>query len=132
MRCSATTHRGTACQNSTTYGFDVCDVHGGSKKDFEAIRERARENLEEAATTAVDTLVELMEDDYPASVRLAAARDVLDRVGLQATQRLEVTHIDDSDIDREIARLMEAMAPGGESQATVGPDLEDIPEDATG
>ncbi len=72
------------------------------KKDKEVValmRELQREAIEYAknaitygSVRAVETINELMSEMAPPQVRLAAAKDILDRLGFKAAERSEVTH----------------------------------------
>lgn len=88
-RCVATNHKtGERCQNYAIKGGSVCRYHGGAVK---RVKERARLRILEAADPAAAKLVELMKNHrVPPQVQLAAARDLLDRAGLNTVQQIEV------------------------------------------
>lgn len=67
----------------------------------------------------------LLEGAESESVKLAAVKDLLDRVGLGATRKSEATvtvHEGDSDLDRSIERLLADMASRSESGTAVAAD----------
>ena len=69
-------------------GGNVCRMHGGGAPQ---VRRRAQERILAAADTAAARLIEFMNDRrVPWPVRLTAARDLLDRAGLNAKTTVEV------------------------------------------
>lgn len=122
MKCTAHRTDGHPCQAKAIKGGTVCRVHGGSAPQVKA---KAMQRLLQAADPAAAQLVELALRGGTESVKLQAIRDLLDRAGLQAAQKIEaeVTHHDgDSDLDREIERLLETMASREESSSTLETD----------
>lgn len=70
-------------------GATVCRMHGGSAPQVRAkAEERIRQIAEQQAIPRIASLIDSAESDY---VRLAAARDMLDRAGFGAKQKLEHT-----------------------------------------
>ncbi len=69
----------------------------------------------DGAQMALDTLLKLAEQSTSDTVKLAAAKDILDRSGYQAVQRVEQTHIEQSstaELERELKVLLgEEEAP---------------------
>jgi hypothetical protein len=56
------------------------------------VRRRAQQRLDEASDIAVVQILNIMRDEkVPANVRLAAARDILDRASVAGAQRVEVS-----------------------------------------
>lgn len=83
-RCSAHKKTGEQCKNPPVLGAAVCRYHGAGAP---AVRQKAMERLVMASLPAVKRLIEFTDDEQvPYSVRLAAARDLLDRGGLGAAQ----------------------------------------------
>lgn len=99
---------GRRCKRAAILGGTVCVKHGGGAPQ---VRAKANERILEMVNPALATLARLVSDGEVAdNVKLAAVKDVLDRAGLTAKQVVEVTHHDgDSELDDEIARLMERM-----------------------
>lgn len=109
-RCHARTSAGNPCRKFAIRGATVCGTHGGSAPQVKA---KAQQRLLEAADPAAAMLVHLALNGENETVRLNAARDILDRAGLSPKQLIEatVTHHDgDSELDRSIAELLDAIA----------------------
>lgn len=114
VRCtakSATT--GEQCKKWAIRGHHVCTSHGGLSPQ---VRGKAEENIRElilaAAPTAFRTLLEMAATAQSESVRVAAARDLLDRAGHGATskQALELTQPgQETDLDRDIKTLVASL-----------------------
>ena len=94
-RCTAKSKRsGDLCGNFALKGHRTCAFHGGKtpialEKAKEAI-ERSDLELRGLSTKAVAVLRALLDEGNSESVMLGAAKDVLDRGGLKAKDRLEV------------------------------------------
>jgi len=86
------------------------------RKQFQAeIKSRTELKMMDGAQMALDTLLKLAEQSTSDTVKLAAAKDILDRSGYQAVQRVEQTHIEQSstaELERELKVLLgEEEAP---------------------
>lgn len=96
-RCTAhVTGQDRQCENAAIKGGNVCPAHGGRAAQ---VRLAAQRRLLELAEPAIAAMQRAMEDDNP-KVRVAAvaaARDILDRAGLAATQKIEVETMVSSD-----------------------------------
>lgn len=88
QRCGKHTRSGRDCHNWAIRGGTVCRMHGGAAPQVKA---KAEDRLRAMVTPALDRLEKLIEDESP-SVALSAVKDVLDRAGYGAKQRLEVYH----------------------------------------
>ena len=66
----------------------MCRMHGGRAPQVQAA---AAERLKALAGRAVDVLEDFLEDTESGALRLAAARDVLDRAGYKATEKVDLT-----------------------------------------
>ena len=87
--CTATNRWGGPCQRPPIRGGTVCATHGGRAPQVKA---RARQRLDEASDKAAFALVQMLQDEtIPPAVRLGAVKDLLDRAGLNGTQKVEVT-----------------------------------------
>jgi hypothetical protein len=130
-RASGMTER---CKRWALMGSDKCPKHIGFghlatvQEARQRVIERGRARLVLGSEDAIDTLLELVKD-APAAVRLKAATEVLDRVGITAKQEVEVnvTHtVDDTaQVVRErLERIASRVNPGeGEVlELTEGPD----------
>jgi phage terminase small subunit len=80
------------------------------KKQFQQeIKARTELKMMDGAQMALDTLLKLAEQSTSDTVKLAAAKDILDRSGYQAVQRVEQTHIEQSstaELERELKVLL--------------------------
>ena len=80
------------------------------RKQFQSeIKARTELKMMDGAQMALDTLLKLAEQSTSDTVKLAAAKDILDRSGYQAVQRVEQTHIEQSstaDLERELKVLL--------------------------
>jgi len=65
----------------------VCRMHGGAAPQ---VKRAAEERIRELVDPALNRLAKLI-DDLSAPVALAAVKDVLDRAGYGAKQRIELT-----------------------------------------
>lgn len=101
VRCNYIFHdkherAGERCMRWSLRGSLLCYTHGGrgNLKHAEeyrlAIIESARLQLIEGAGDAVDTMLYLMRHSGADNVRLKAATEVLDRVGIKTADQLEV------------------------------------------
>ena len=80
-RCHAHNRQGLQCGKTSVPGARVCRMHGGL---IPRVQIAAAERIKRLAPRAVDVVEELMGDKQPPVVRLAAARDILDRAGVRA------------------------------------------------
>ena len=83
--CTAHRTNGEACKAHSIRGGTVCAVHGGRASQ---VRERAARRLAELAWPAVQRISKLIDNRNP-QVALAAAKDVLDRTGFKAIERVQ-------------------------------------------
>ena len=88
-QCTAHRKGGGECRAQAVAGTNVCRVHGGNAPQ---VRRRAAQRLLEASDSAAALLVKIVDDErLPVEVRLKAARDLLDRAGLGAKERVELS-----------------------------------------
>ncbi len=114
-RCTAHSKRtGEPCGNWSIRGGTVCRKHGGAAKQT---KEAAARRIFAAADRAAAAIVGLMEDrETPHAVKLAAARDLLDRAGLSMRNELTVEVKPwEGVIDRIIVDVDPAELPAGPS-----------------
>jgi hypothetical protein len=94
-QCTAKSKRSQKrCGKYAMKGQSVCRMHGGAaplamKKAQEAV-ERADMRLRGLSDKAVDKLEILIDNADSETVMLSAAKDILDRAGLKAKDRVEV------------------------------------------
>ena len=99
LRCTGITRNGPRagkrCGREATLGTHVCEKHGASLPVVKEAAARRREELYlrllQGGGTAVDTLMDLMDNAQSEAVRLGAAKDVLDRAGVRGGSELDVT-----------------------------------------
>ena len=94
-QCTATSKRThEQCGKYAMKGQQVCRFHGGATQRSRAkaaeMVERAELRLRGLSDKAVDRLEGLIDGADSESVVLAAAKDILDRAGLKAPDRVEV------------------------------------------
>ena len=93
-RCTATNRAGQPCGKYSMRGGTVCRAHGGASPQALAKAERMVElaelKLRGLAGPAVATLEDLVANASSEAVRLAAARDLVDRSVGKATERIHV------------------------------------------
>jgi hypothetical protein len=91
MQCSAKRSNGTTCTRHAINGGNVCYVHGGAAPQ---VKQSARERIAAMVDPALGVLYNAMkikEKGKPMPLAVAAARDVLDRAGYKATDKLVIT-----------------------------------------
>lgn len=87
-QCVAHRKNGDRCKRPASHGTTVCASHGARAPQ---VRRRAQQRLDEASDIAVVQILTIMLDlKLAPQVRLAAARDVLDRASLTGTQHSSV------------------------------------------
>lgn len=121
-----TAHRangsGEQCKAHAMQGSRVCVVHGGKARQ---VRERAARRLEELAWPAAVRIGKLIDHRNP-NVALAAAKDVLDRNGFKAIERVQ----QDGRILIEV-ELVDRIAPLPRALTNGVVDIGDAPDSAT-
>lgn len=92
MQCTAHRGDGLQCTRRAIAGGTVCPTHGGSAPQ---VKEAARIRILKLVDPALATLARAVRPRKgkwePCSTEITAARDILDRAGLAATQQLDVT-----------------------------------------
>lgn len=87
--CSARRTDGNPCQRPPIKGSNVCRTHGGAAPQ---VRARAQVRILMASDLAASKLIEMMSSPKVAdNIKLAAAKDLLDRANLSGTQSVELT-----------------------------------------
>ncbi len=88
QRCTAHRKNGERCGRWANRGMTVCNSHGGRAPQA---RRKAQQRLEEASDIAVKRIVAIMNDSrISPAVRLAAAKDILDRADVRGTERISI------------------------------------------
>jgi|TARA_Y100000310_G_scaffold167175_1_gene166943 hypothetical protein len=97
------------------YSEKTATVKGARlKKQFQReIEERTRTRLMDGAGLALDTILELVKTSTSDTVKLAAARDLLDRGGYKPTDKIEQTVVEKSTVElrKELSQLMGETDP---------------------
>jgi len=105
-KCSArSSQHGGPCKRWASHGTNVCTSHGARAPQ---VAFKAEERIRALAPTALDTLAALLDNRQPPAVRLGAARDLLDRAGLAAIERVDAT-VQVSDVSEIRARLLSSL-----------------------
>ena len=98
---------GTPCGLHSIKGATVCHKHGGGAPQVKA---KAQQRLLMAADDMAAVMVAIaFNEKMPPAVRVAAARDVMDRAGLKPVEQVEVTTVDSDVVDLEIRRLLREL-----------------------
>ncbi len=79
---------GQRCRQPAIPGGNVCRYHGGAAPQ---VQQAARLRLAALVDPALDQLATLLKDGEHPSVALSAVKDVLDRNGLKAPERIDAT-----------------------------------------
>lgn len=86
--CTARRTNGQPCSNFAITGANVCRTHGGAAPQ---VRAKAQVRILMASDLAASKLIEMMQSPKVAdNIKLAAAKDLLDRANLAGTQNIEV------------------------------------------
>lgn len=87
QKCGKRTRGGGHCRNARMLGGPVCRMHGGKAPQ---VMKKADERIRDLVDPALSRLAKLV-DDPASAVALAAVKDILDRAGYGARQRIELT-----------------------------------------
>lgn len=86
--CTARRTNGQPCSNFAITGANVCRTHGGAAPQ---VRAKAQVRILMASDLAASKLIEMLSSPKVAdNIKLAAAKDLLDRANLAGTQNIEV------------------------------------------
>ena len=90
MQCKAkSSQTGSQCKRHAIKGGVVCATHGGRAPQ---VKRKAASRVAELVDPAIDIPEKTIKgDNILAAVALAAAKDILDRAGLKAIDKLEIT-----------------------------------------
>jgi hypothetical protein len=88
VRCEAHTQDGNRCRREAIAGANVCRMHGGA---IPAVKAKAAARIGNAADEMVKRLHAMLDDPSVGSTeKMKIAQDMLDRAGLNATNKLLV------------------------------------------
>lgn len=101
MKCSAHSARtGKPCNRLAMVGGRVCWVHGGAAPQ---VRAAALRRIHALVDPALETLAEAMADG-PTAEGVRAARDILDRAGYKAPEKISIEK--PGAVDDDIGQIM--------------------------
>lgn len=117
-RCTATSKQSQQrCKRSAILGGSVCFTHGGAAPQ---VQRKARERLLELVEPALVEMTKIvLNKSTPPNVKLAAIKDILDRSGLGAVQKIEadISIYDTREaLLREIEEILENNGAGSVSE----------------
>jgi hypothetical protein len=84
--CSAHRTDGELCRGLAIRGGAVCNVHGGRAPQ---VKLAAEERIRSLVDPSLDRIQKTIADDDNPQLALAAARDILDRAGYKATEKIQ-------------------------------------------
>lgn len=95
MQCKAHRKSGIQCKNQGIPGGTVCRYHGGAAPQVQRVAQERLAALVEPSITRLGKLVRRSSD----AVGLGAVKDVLDRAGYKATERVEQLNYTPEDVE---------------------------------
>ena len=102
-QCTAKSKRsGERCRRAAIRGGSVCMMHGGKSPQVLAT---ARQRLALLVDPALAVFEERLKDDMEPALQLTAARDLLDRTGYSAKQKVELTGADGGAVRFDLSGL---------------------------
>lgn len=118
VRCTGTIRsgerKGEPCENWSLTGATVCFQHGGMlpnvQKAAEERKQAARMMLIDATGDAAETIAYLMQFAVQENVRLAAAKEVLDRAGIKGGADITIEHQHSLNPSAVLAEKLQEMA----------------------
>jgi hypothetical protein len=84
--CTAHRTNGEPCRAPSIRGGHVCVVHGGRAPQ---VRQSAEERIRALVDPSLKRIQRTIADDDNPALALAAARDILDRAGYKATEKVQ-------------------------------------------
>ena len=84
--CAAHRSNGDPCRLHAIHGSHVCVVHGGRAPQ---VKLAAEERIRALVAPSLDRIEKTIADDDNPQLALAAARDILDRAGYKATEKIQ-------------------------------------------
>ena len=117
MQCTAhSKNTGKRCGSHAIKGGNVCRMHGG---DAPQVKRKAAERLAEARDEALALLVkQIKAGEVEPSVALQAVvklTETTETLEGRVARREERVNVEQSELDREIERLLEGLAAGSEA-----------------
>lgn len=126
--CNHPFPNGKRCTRDAIPGAGVCSVHGGSwitEAEREAMASAIQQRLIDLSTRAVTVLADLMDNAKSEKVRFDAAVAVLDRSGIGAVTKVEVSVTQEAEAvtDAVRARLEQIRARAGEKEKFIDAEV---------
>ena len=84
--CAAHRTNGEPCNAFARHGARVCVVHGGRAPQVKA---KAEDRIRDLVDPSLNRIARTIADDQNPALALAAARDILDRAGYKATEKIQ-------------------------------------------
>jgi hypothetical protein len=84
--CTAHRTNGEPCRAWAIHGGRVCVVHGGKAPQ---VRLSAEQRIRDLVDPSLNRIQKAIADDDNPQLALAAARDILDRAGYKATEKVQ-------------------------------------------
>lgn len=120
VRCESHYKTGDRCRREAIPGANVCGQHGGAAGH---VRDRAAARIGNAADAMVQRLYEMLDDPaVEARDKIKIAQDMLDRAGLNATNKLLVGIGEVDPIERLFRDILED--PNGLAPASPEPYIQ--------
>ena len=84
--CTAHRSDGEPCRGQAIRGGSVCVVHGARAPQVKA---KAEDRIRALVDPSLNRIARTIADDQNPALALAAARDILDRAGYKATEKIQ-------------------------------------------
>ena len=84
--CAAHRTNGDPCRLHAVTGARVCQVHGGRAPQVKA---KAEDRIRDLVDPSLNRIARTIADDANPALALQAARDILDRAGYKATEKIQ-------------------------------------------
>lgn len=124
--CTARRTNGQPCSNFAITGANVCRTHGGAAPQ---VRAKAQVRILMASDLAASKLIELMSNPkVDDRVKLAAAKDLLDRANLAGTQNVQIGVAQPKTFEDWVGEAMVDVDPEDDDPNVI--DAEVIEDDA--
>lgn len=91
MKCTAKNNRGLPCGKDAIAGHHVCYKHGGAAPQVKRTARERLASMVDPALSVIDKAMRMREKGKPVPMAFAAARDILDRTGYKATDKIQLT-----------------------------------------
>lgn len=135
VRCKAkSSQTGQPCKRWASHGAAVCTSHGAAAPQ---VAIKAEERIASLVTKALDRIEALIDQADMDSIRLAAAKDIMDRAGYKPAEKRQLSGPDGGPIQTEdvgicdddratriLAVLERARGRAGRSTDGTEPDLD--------